>query len=338
MAGARVVLVTGVSHTLARRFARLLAAEPDVARVVGVDAVPPRGDLGAVDFVRADIRNPVISKVIAGRQVDTVVHLGVQSDSVPAGGRASAKEHNVIGTMQLLAACQQASGVERLVVRSAAAVYGSSSRDPAMFVEDMGAQRPPRHGFAKDVGEVEDYVRGFARRRPDVAVTLLRPEHLLGAPATSPLTQYLRLPVVPTPLGFDARLQVLHPTDLLAALRHAALAGVPGTFNVAGEGVVMLSQALRRLRRRSVPVPVATLDRVGTALRHLGLPGPPRDLADYLTFGRAVDTTRMRSVLGFEPQHTTASALADLARVVLPEPAPRPRSAAPTLASGGGHA
>ena len=43
-----------------------------------------------------------------------------------------------------------------------------------MFTEDMSAKRLPRSGYAKDVLEVEGYVRGFSRRRPDVAVTLLR--------------------------------------------------------------------------------------------------------------------------------------------------------------------
>ena len=60
--------------------------------------------------MRADIRNPVIAKVIAGEDVDTVVHLSVVASPDGAGGRPSMKEHNVIGTMQLLAACQQAPG------------------------------------------------------------------------------------------------------------------------------------------------------------------------------------------------------------------------------------
>src|SRR3712207_1171174 len=64
------------------------------------------------------------------------------------------KEHNVIGTMQLLAACQRAPQVERLVVKSSTAVYGSSSHDPAMFTEDMSAKQLPRGGNAKDVLEV----------------------------------------------------------------------------------------------------------------------------------------------------------------------------------------
>ena len=161
----RIVLVTGVSRDLGRAFARSIAADPAVDRVFGVDVMPPRGDLGDVTFVRADIRNPVIAKVIAREDVDTVVHMSVIATPGTAGARGTMKELNVIGTMQLLAACQKAETVRKLVVKSTTTVYGASSRDPAMFTEDMEPRRPARSGYAKDVAEVESYVRGFARRR-----------------------------------------------------------------------------------------------------------------------------------------------------------------------------
>src|SRR3954451_841919 len=211
----RVVLVTGVSRDLGRRFARAVAADPGVRRVIGVDIVPPRGDIGDVSFVRADIRNPVIAKIIAKEDVDTVVHMSVISTPGSAGGRNTMKELNVIGTMQLLAACQKAPQLRTLVVKSTTTVYGASSRDPAMFTEDMEPRRAPRAGYAKDVAEVEGYVRGFARRRPDVRVTTIRGANVIGPHVVSPLTSYLRLPVVPTVLGFDPRLQLLHERDLI---------------------------------------------------------------------------------------------------------------------------
>jgi UDP-glucose 4-epimerase len=313
----RVVLVTGVSREIGGRFVRQMAADPAVERVIGVDVVPPRGDLGDFSFVRADIRNPVIAKVIAGQDVDTVVHMSVHSAPSKSGGsRTSAKEHNVIGTMQLLAACQKAPGLERLVVKSSSRVYGSSSRDPAMFTEDMSAKRLPRSGYEKDVLEVEGYVRGFSRRRPDVAVTLLRAANTVGPTISSPLTDYLRLPVVPTVLGHDARLQLLHEQDLLDVLQHAALGGVHGTFNVAGDGVVMLSQALRRLGHPSLPMPAFALNTAGTLSRQSGVRRLQRELTGFLTYGRGIDTTRMHTVLGFEPSYTTAGALADFSRSV----------------------
>jgi UDP-glucose 4-epimerase len=316
----RVVVVTGVSREPGGQVARLLTTEPDVERVVGVDVVPPRGDPGGVRFVRADIRNPVIAKVIAREHVDTVVHLGLVATPLEGGGRSSMKELNVIGTMQLLAACQKAPGVQRLVVRSSTAVYGASSRDPAMFSEEMAARRSPRSGFGRDVVEVEGYVRGFARRRPDVTITMLRTASVVGPTTRSPLTEYLRLPVIPTVLGFDARLQLLHESDLVAAVRHAALAGVHGAFNVAGDGIVMLSQAARRLGRPTAPIPGVALGAVTGLLRRAGT-NFPTDQEAFLAYGRGVDTHQMREVLGFHPQHTTASALADFARAVPAGPA-----------------
>ncbi len=312
MAGdARTVLVTGVSRDLGRRFARRMAAQPDVRRVIGVDAVPPRGDMGGVSFVRADIRNPVIAKVIAREDVDTVVHMSVIATPGATGGRGPMKELNVIGTMQLLAACQKSSSVRTLVVKSTTTVYGASSRDPAMFTEDMDPRRPPRSGYAKDVAEIEGYVRGTARRRPDLRVTMLRCANVVGPHVRSPLTSYLRLPVIPTVLGHDARLQLLHEADLMAVLDHAVVTDVPGTFNVAGDGVVLLSQAVRRMRRPTVPMPGFAVGAVGSTLRSArAAEFSPEQLA-FLTYGRGVDTTRMREELGFEPTYTTAQALDD---------------------------
>jgi UDP-glucose 4-epimerase len=316
----RVVLVTGVSGDLGGRFARLVSADPAVERVIGVDMVPPRADLGDVRFIRADIRNPVIAKVLAGEDVDTVVHMSVIATPGSAGGRTSMKELNVIGTMQLLAACQKSPGLRRLVVRSSTAVYGSSPRDPAMFTEDMAPKRMPKSGFAKDVAEVEGYVRGFARRRPDVEVTMLRAANSIGPTVSSPMAQYFRLPVVPTVLGFDARLMFLHEQDLLDGLRLATTNGPHGTFNVAGDGILMLSQALRRLGKPSVPMPSFAVSQLGSFLRQSRVADFSPEQVAYLTYGRGVDTHRMRTVLGFHPQYTTASAFDDFRGGAAPGP------------------
>ena len=312
----RIVLVTGVSGVLGGRLAQRLTADPAVARVIGVDVVPPRGDLGSVRFVRADIRNPVIAKVITQEDVDTVVHTSVASNPDLLGGRMSMKEHNIIGTMQLLAACQRAPGLERLVVKSSSEVYGSSNRDPAMFTEDMGPRRVPRTGYGKDVLEIEGYVRGFARRRPEVSVTVLRNAPLLSPVTPTVLSDFLALNPIPKVMGFDARIQMLHYDDLVGALHHATLAGVAGTFNVAGEGVLPMSQAIRRLERLALPVPGFALGGIGSAVRRarLGLGGFSPDQLTYLTYGRGLDTSRMRNVLGFEATRTTEDTLAEFAQ------------------------
>jgi len=307
----RVVLVTGVSMDLGRRMARQLTALPDVDHVVGVDVLPPRGDIGTVSFVRADIRNPVIAKVIARENVDTVVHMSVIASPGNAGGRTSMKEQNVIGTMQLLAACQQAPSLQHLVVKSSTAFYGATNRDPAMFTEDMGPKRQARAGYAKDVAEVESYVRGFSRRRPDVTVTMLRAANVIGPLVNSPIVSYFRLPVIPTVLGFDARLQFLHEHDLLGAIQHATLSGVHGTFNVAGDGLIMLSQAIRRIGRPSIKLPTFAVASFGSAIRQVRLADFGTALAPGLLSAERVAAAEVALAGALSPsgrpaRHTTA--------------------------------
>jgi UDP-glucose 4-epimerase len=316
MAGEGVVLVTGVSRDLGARFARSLAK--DGAEVVGIDVIAPRHDLGEADFIRADIRNPVISKVIATRGVETVVHLAMVATPSGAGGRSSMKEINVIGTMQLLAACQKAETFRKLVVQSSISVYGASPRDPAKFTEDMSARAQPRTGFGKDSLEIESYVRGLARRRPDVIVTTLRLANLMGAGVDSHVTRYLSLPIVPRVMGFDARLQFLHPSDAIAALLLVTHRDVPGTFNVGAADIVTLSQALRKMGRPAVGVPQPATPLVSTLVRRARLVDFSADQIDALTYGRAMDTSRFTDETGFVPKFSSLAALEEFVSVANP--------------------
>ncbi|MEV4439992.1 NAD-dependent epimerase/dehydratase family protein [Streptomyces sp. NPDC049577] len=320
----KVVLVTGVARQLGGRFVRRIQREPDVDRVIGVDAVPPEHHLGGADFIRADIRHPTIARVLAEHGVDTVVHMDVNGTPLGKrgsrrGSRATVKETNVIGTMQLLGACQKTPTIKRLVVRSSTNVYGSAPRDPAVFTENTPPKSLPSGGFAKDAVEVEGYVRGFARRRPDVAVCVLRFANVLGPRADSPLAEYFSLPVLPTVLGFDPRLQFVHEDDAIEVLRIAT--GEPargtlnsGTFNIAGDGVLLLSQAARRLGRPTLPVLLPTVTLVGSVLRSVGALDFSPEQIRLLTHGRVVETTQMRETLGFSPRYSSAEAFADFAR------------------------
>ena len=304
----RVVLVTGVSRYLGTRLASTLAADPSIERVIGVDTVPPRPEvlaqLGRAEFVRADIRNPLIAKVIAQAEVDTVVHMNVIATPLGAGGRTAMKEINVIGTMQLLAACQKAPSMRKLVVKSTTAVYGSSPKDPAMFTEDAEPKALPKSGYAKDAVEVEGYVRGFGRRRPDVTMSLLRFVNFIGPHIETPLTRYLSLPVVPTVLGFDPRIQLCHEDDGVEVLRRCTLEDHPGIFNVGGSGVLLLSQAVRRVGRPSFPVPAPAVSLVASVFRRGGLVDFSPEQMRYLEHGRVADVSRLEAELGWAPRST----------------------------------
>ena len=314
----KVVLVTGACRFLGGYLTARLAQNPLIKGVIAVDAVAPSKDMlrrmGRAEFVRADIRNPFIAKVIRSGDVDTVVHAAAASYAPRSGGTAALKELNVMGAMQLFAACQKAPSVRRVVLKSTSEVYGSSAHDPVMFTENSSSRRPFREGFAKDSLDIEGYVRGLGRRRPDIAVTILRLANMIGPAMDTTLSRYLAGPLVPTMFGRDARLQLLHEQDALGALERAAMAGKAGTFNVGADGIMMLSQAIRRAGRIPLPVPsfgVWALDSLRRANRYTEI---NREQFNYLSYGRVMDTTRMASELGYQPKWTTAEAFDDYVR------------------------
>jgi UDP-glucose 4-epimerase len=314
----KVVLVTGACRFLGGYLTVRLAHNPLINRVIAVDAITPSKDMlrrmGRAEFVRADIRNPFVAKVIRNGDVDTVVHAAAASFAPRFGGGPALKEINVMGAMQLFAACQKAPSVRRVVLKSTSEVYGSSAHDPVMFTEDSTSRRPFREGFPKDSLDIEGYTRGLGRRRPDIAVTILRLANMIGPAMETMLSRYLAGPLVPKVLGCDARLQLLHEQDGLGALERAVMAGKAGTYNVGASGIIMLSQAIRRAGRVPLPVPgigLWALDSLRRANRHTEI---NHEQLDYLSFGRVMDTTRMREEFGYNPKWTTAEAFDDYVR------------------------
>ncbi len=312
----RVVVVTGVSRFLGARVAARLAADPRIEQVIGIDSREPSSRTAAlltgVHLITVDPRGA--ADVLGDLGAEAVVHLAVVSAADPQhGGRAAMKEQNVIGTMQLLAACQGAPTLRKLVLRSSTAAYGASFRDPAVFTEETEPRAVPRGPFARDILDIEGYVRGFRRRRPDVHATVLRFAPLISATADTTLTRYLALPAVPTVVGRDARLQFVHVDDALEVLHRSVVEDHPGTYNVAGAGVLTLSQVVRRAGRISVPVPEPALTAAAGLARNAGVGELGLDQIDLFVHGRVVDTTRLVDEFGFTPR-STAEAFADFVR------------------------
>ena len=304
------VLITGVSNPLGAEVARRLA--PQVSFLFGCDVADPVSALEEMDFVHADTRQAAIAKMVRQLRIDTVVHLAVTVDSARED-RAS-HETNVIGTMNVLTSCTApASRVERLVVKSSQAIYDAGPTDPSFFSEDMVG--PERQGSAvtKDLREMEQLVSEFALRNPHSDVTTLRLGYRVTEETT--LAKYLSLPIVPTFAGFDPRLQLLHEEDAAEAIVRSVIGDHPGVFNVAGSGVVLVSQAIAIMGGRPAPVLVPYgrwMARFGLrALTGVFLPG---HLADVLTFGSVADCTRLAEEFGWSPAYSTRAVMDSFAR------------------------
>jgi UDP-glucose 4-epimerase len=303
MSGRRV-LITGVSSYWGGRLAQALERDPDVEVIVGVSPDDPTCELTRTEYVRVGLQHALLKRIVRAADIDTVIDTRLIVDSALASQRA-AHESNVIGTMNVLAACGGPdSPVRKVVFKSSAHYYGCERDDPAYFTEDMRRPHPPRTAIEQDIVEAERAVEAFAGRNPGVTVTVLRFPNVLGPDVATSHTALLALPAVPAILGFDPRYQFIHEDDISGVLEHAARHDLPGVYNAAGDGVLALSEVASLLGKPLAPIlPPWGTGIAAAALRRTGVRIPP-EMLQQLRYGRALDNRRLKAA-GYAFRATT---------------------------------
>jgi UDP-glucose 4-epimerase len=311
----RRILITGIASHLGTELARRLEQDPEVEYVAGLDTRKPSAALDNVDLIDADIRNPVIGKLIAPTRVDTIVHNQIVRQPANEGySPRKAHDVNVIGSLQLLAACEKADTVRAIVIRGSAGIYGAEPAAPQFFTEDMSRLYPLRSRFQRDVGEIENLFETYRRRHPQVTCTMLRYQPSIGPSHDTQVTRYLSLPLVPTYLGFDPRLQFVHERDAIEAFVAAVRNPVRGAVNVAAPGTIGLRRMLRMAGKLTVPIAGPLFPTVTGAGRRFGMVDFSPDFRRLLRYGRAVDTRRLVEEVGFTPRFDAPAAVEDYVR------------------------
>jgi UDP-glucose 4-epimerase len=302
------VLVTGLGTFWGGRVAQALEADPDVDVIVGLDTFEPTVELERTEFVRADESYSILARIVKAARIDTVLHTFLVADSSQMSPR-TLHEINVIGTMNLLAACSAAgSTVTRVIVKSSTLVYGSNPQDPVWFTEDMRRSQPPRTLVESTLLEAEGYIRDFSDDNPDVSVTVLRFSNVLGPAITTPFTSALALPLVPSIFGFDPRLQFVHEDDVVRSMLFVLGNDLPGAFNVAGDGLLPWSEVARMCGKRLAPLPPVGTGLAVRLLRAARACDLPPETLELLRHGRGVDSRRLRRK-GFRYEYTSAGAV-----------------------------
>ncbi len=304
MADERVVLVTGVAGYWGSRAAERLLEQENL-HVIGIDTETPSKTLDGLDFVQADVRNPLLLELLQEEKVEAILHLQFRETLTPS---EAAFDQNVMGTAKLLGAAAQA-GVDHVVMKSSIMVYGAQPDNPMFLREDHPMNGPKKYGYIRDWIECEKYAESFREQNPDATLTVLRFGHIVGARVDSPMTRFLKEEEAVTLMGFDPMLQVIHHDDVISALVHAVNGTYPGAFNVAPEKGMPLWKTLGLAGK--IPLPVLH----PIAYWSVSLGGPklaPLPL-DYLRYPCMGDMSKMQEELGFTPQFTPEETVRELA-------------------------
>jgi UDP-glucose 4-epimerase len=290
------IVITGICGRLGKRVARVLHR---LYLVEGIDRRPfPERPKDIVHHA-IDIRRKKCRDVFRGGDIRAVVHLGIMHDP-----RANSNERhtwNVGGFAKVLEYLEQYR-VPKLVVLSSANVYGPRADNPQFLSEEAPLMAGQNFPEMRDLVEVDMLAQSYFWRTPETETVILRPVHILGQVKNAP-SNYLRRPWVPTLLGFDPMVQVIHEDDVVHAIELALRPGVRGIFNLTGPGAVPLSRALDTLGRRTVPIPSMVATGLQRRLWRFRLTAFPAPEYDHIRYVCMVDGARAKDVLGFTPRH-----------------------------------
>ncbi len=307
------IAVTGTHGLIGRLLVRRLEDGDFCRRIILLDLVPPRKKLRKAVFYRLDLTDPLastrMSEALRREEPDVVVHLAFLQHPI----RDSAYEHELesVGTTRLLHALGdygRRGGAPRLVLGSSALLYGARPDNPNFLSEDAPLNGRPGYPFIQEKVDAEREVRRF-RESSGAPVMVLRTAAILGPGTRTLAGRYFSLPAVPTILGFNPLIQLLHPADAIEAfvlaLQKIERENRSAVYNIGASDDLPLLAAIRLAERRSLPLPAFAAYAMADALFQAGAAMVPGAHLDYLRYLCMADVGRATAELEFQPHHTT---------------------------------
>jgi len=301
----RTVLITGIGRQIGRIVAKRLDRSFDVIGIGQREWVGSRPE--SINASPVALERNLAEDYFRRQPIDTVVHLEyVHSPRMPAEER---HRINVVGTMRILDFCHKYR-VKKVVILSTAHIYGALHDNHPYLDEEDPVRAGQDYAALRHMIEIDTYARSWMYRFRDVKTVILRPCNIIGPTIRNSMTRYLGRTLCPTLLGFDPMMQFVHEEDLAEAVALAVeRPGAAGILNVAGDGVIPLSHAVREAGGRCVPFPHPLVYASVRLLWPLGLTALPSPEIDYLMYSCIVSTRRAGRELGFRPRYSLLETL-----------------------------
>lgn len=295
------ILITGAAGMIGRALMRELSGP----QIFATDIQPPDPVPDHVTFHTMDVTGDDPDRLIEELRPDVVVHLA-SIVTPPAGtGRDFAYKVDVIGTRNVLKACLTHK-VRRLVVTSSGAAYGYHADNPAWLRESDPLRGNSEFAYADHKRQVEEVLAEARVHHPELEQVILRVGTVLGAGTENQITALFRKPRLLAIKGSESPFVFIWTEDLARILARAATNGPAGIYNVAGDGVMGVTDLARTLNKPVLRLPAWALKAALALARPLGLSQYGPEQVRFLQYRPVLSNDALKSEFGYTPKKTSA--------------------------------
>jgi len=250
----KAVAITGASGYIGARLLRKLEDEEWIRKLVAIDIHPPVAPIHNMAAYRKDVAEP-IDEALLQHNVSTLVHLAF----VARRGRNQREVNDIrqtnLNTLNsVLESCARAK-VDHIIYLSSHTVYGAHADNPIPLTDAAPLRPLPDFPYGYDKFLSEQMLQEFQEQNPDTAVTILRSCMVLGPSADNYITRAFFRPWLLGVLDCNPPLQFVYEDDLARVLTIIVQKGLPGVFNVAGDGVVFYREMAEMIKSRLISLP-----------------------------------------------------------------------------------
>jgi UDP-glucose 4-epimerase len=300
------VAITGAAGYFGQRIILNLAKRDWCTGILATDIVDPKIKSDKLTFIKKDIRDHSLIDFWKDQQLDALVHLAFIVN--PIHDEKKMYDINVNGTLNILKICEELK-IGHVIVASSGSAYGAWTDNPEPIKEsDPIRIYPPTFNYPHHKGLNEEHFKDYIARHPETVFNIVRPVVVYGPNTDNYLSRYFRnLPIAFLPDGHDPNFQFVHEEDVAELFSLLIEKKVDGAFNVAGDGVLRISEGFAMIGKRAVKIPRWLYYGLIWILWKLRVPfvESPAGVVDYVSYPWVLDTSRAKELLGWKPKYTS---------------------------------
>ena len=252
----KVVAITGSSGHLGSKLLEHLEDSPGFGKLLAFDTRPLRAPVSNTAAFRHDVSESIYPELDRYR-VTALVHLAFQwRKGLRRREADELSQRNSKMLDEVISSCL-AAGVGHIIYISSHSVYGSGPECPLPLSEDWPARQAPEYPYAGDNLRAEERLLALSEEHPEIKVTILRSCPALGVHTSIDLLQEQYFPGWLGFSDYNPPLQFVSDNDLARIVCLVIQRECTGTFNVAADGVVFLSEFASKLLARRFRMPSA---------------------------------------------------------------------------------